>query len=62
VSAPFTFSGDMLGYETQMVREPRLVFDVPLSGHGTATLELLTAPRPSGPVLNFLRLTYTFEP
>jgi hypothetical protein len=61
VSAPFTFSGDLLGFETQMLRDPRLVFDLPMSGHGTATLELLTAPRPSGPVLAFLRLTYTFE-
>jgi hypothetical protein len=62
VSAPFTFSGDMLGFQTQMVRDPRLVFDLPMAGHGTVTLELLTAPSPSGPVLNFLRLTYTFEP
>jgi hypothetical protein len=61
VSAPFTFSGDLLGFETQMLRDPRLEFDLPMSGHGTATLELLTGPSPSGPVLNFLRLTYTFE-
>jgi hypothetical protein len=61
VSAPFTFSGNLKGFETLGLRDPRLVFDLPMSGHGTATLELLTAPRPSGPVLNFLRLTYTFE-
>ena len=36
VSAPFTFSGDLLGFETQMLRDPRLEFDLPMSG---------TAPR-----------------
>jgi hypothetical protein len=61
VSTPFTFSGDLKGFEVLGVREPRLVFDLPMTGHGTATLELLTAPSPSGAVLNFLRLTYTFE-
>jgi hypothetical protein len=61
VSAPFTFSGDLKGFEVLGLRDPRLVFDLPMAGHGTATLELLTAPSPSGPVLNFLRLTYTFE-
>jgi len=34
------------------------VFDLQMAGYGTATLELLTPPSPSGPVLNFLRLTY----
>ena len=61
VSAPFTFSGDLKGFEVLGLRDPRLVFDLPMAGHGTATLELLTGPSPSGPVLNFLRLTYTFE-
>jgi len=62
VSAPFTFSGDLKGFEVLGLRDPRLVFDLPMAGHGTATLELLTGPSPSGAVLNFLRLTYTFEP
>jgi hypothetical protein len=62
VSAPFTLSGDLKGFEVLGLRDPRLVFDLPMAGHGTATLELITAPSPSGPVLSFLRLTYTFEP
>jgi hypothetical protein len=61
VSTPFTLSGDLKGFEVLGLRDPRLVFDLPMAGHGTVTLELLTASSPSGPVLNFLRLTYTFE-
>ena len=59
VSAPFTFSGDLKGFDVLGRRAPRLVVDVPLTGHGTVTLELLSAP--SG-TLSFSRLTYVFEP
>ena len=66
VSAPFTFSGDLRGFEVISpggvpFRDPHLKFDLPMTGHGTATLELLTSPSQSGPVLNFFRLTYSFE-
>jgi len=62
VTAPFTLSGDLKGFEVLGLRDPRLVFDLPLTGHGTATLEFLTAPSPSGPVLQFFRLIYEFQP
>ena len=62
ISAPFTFAGDLKGFDVLMRRDPDLKFDLPLVGHGTAKLELLTAPSLDGPVMNFYRLTYTFEP
>jgi len=68
VRAPFTFSGDLRGFEVidpaggVPFRDPHLKFDLPMTGHGTATLGLLTAPSSPGPVLTFYRLTYTFEP
>jgi hypothetical protein len=58
VSAPFVASGDLRGYEVLGLRDPRLVFDVPVVGAGVATLELI--PSPSG-VYTFYRLVYTFE-
>jgi hypothetical protein len=58
VSAPFVASGDLRGFEVLGLREPRLVFDVPIVGAGVATLELLASP--SG-VYTFYRLVYTFE-
>jgi len=67
VSTPFTFSGDLKGFEVldpvggHPLRDPRLKFDLPMTGHGTATLELFTGAPSSGPVLFFLRLTYTFD-
>jgi hypothetical protein len=61
VSAPFTLSGDLKGFAVLGRRDPDLVFDLPLVGHGTATLQLLTGPGPSGVILEFYKLTYVFE-
>jgi hypothetical protein len=60
VSVPFRMSGVLKGYDVLNRRDPLLVFDVPLSGRGTATLELM-----SGPIgslgLTTGRLTYVFS-
>jgi len=62
VSAPFTIAGDLKGFDVLGRRTPLLVFDVPMTGHGTATLELVSEPSASGPMLSFLQITYSFEP
>ena len=61
VSAPFTFFGDLKGFAVLGQRDPDLVFDLPLVGHGTVTLQLLTGPGSTGLVLEFNKLTYVFE-
>ena len=58
VSAPFTFGGDLKGFEVLGLRDPKLVFDVPLTGRGTATFELLVGPSST---LTFFSLRYDFE-
>ncbi len=62
VSTPFTFSGDLKGFDVVGRCAPRLVFDLPFTGQGTVTLELLSSPSTSRPSLSFLRLTDAFEP
>ena len=63
VSAPFVLSGTFKGYEVVGVREPKLLFQVSLTGRGTATLKLLSGPAPGGGVqLTFSGLSYVFEP
>jgi hypothetical protein len=59
VSAPFTFAGDLKGFEVLGLRDPKLVFDLPLAGRGTATLDLLSGPNSS---LTFYQLRYEFAP
>jgi hypothetical protein len=59
VSVPFRMSGILKGYDVLNRRDPLLVFDVPLSGRGTATLELMSGPIGSLS-LTTGRLTYTF--
>jgi hypothetical protein len=60
-SAPFVLSGTMKGYDMRTAT-PTLLFELPLEGHGTATLELLAEPAPEGHVqLLFHELTYRFE-
>jgi hypothetical protein len=62
-SAPFALSGTLKGYQVAGVREPKLLFQVSLTGRGTATLKLLAAPAVDGGVrLSFVGLTYAFEP
>jgi hypothetical protein len=61
VSAPFTFFGDLKGFAVLGRRDPDLEFDLPLVGHGTVTLQLLTGPGSTGLVLEFNRLIYVFE-
>jgi len=62
-SAPFTMSGVLRGYDVVGVREPRLLFEVPLTGSGMATLEMLAHPNASGQILlTFYRLNYEFNP
>ncbi len=62
VSASFTASGEVRGYDVRGLRDPRLVFSLPASGHGTATLELIAAPSPTGGVaFTVYRVTYAFE-
>lgn len=58
VSAPFAFSGDLKGFEVLGLRDPKLAFDVPVSGRGTSTLEMLAGPTGT---MTFFRLTYRFE-
>jgi hypothetical protein len=59
VTAPFTFSGNLKGYEVLQRLVPKLVFDVPLTGRGTATLDLFS--RPNAPTMWFYRIRYAFE-
>jgi hypothetical protein len=61
VSAPFTFFGDLKGFDVVSRRDPDLLFDLPLLGHGMVTLELLSGSGETGPVLDFVKLTYRFE-
>jgi hypothetical protein len=70
MTAPFTLSGSLKGFEigtfdaaTGFVPRsaPKLVFDLPLAGRGTATLELLSTPL-FGKRMWFYRLRYAFEP
>ena len=62
-SAPFTMSGVLRGYDVVGVFEPRLLFEVPLTGSGTATVEMLAQPKASGQILlTFYRLQYEFSP
>ena len=60
VTVPFRMSGVLKGYDVLNRREPLLVFEVQVSGHGTATLEQM-----SGPIgslgLTTGRLTYAFS-
>jgi hypothetical protein len=62
-AAPFALSGTLKGYEILGFREPRLVFEWPLVGHGTATAELLAGPSPSGSgiALTVYRIIYAFD-
>jgi hypothetical protein len=60
VTAPFRLTGDLQGWVI-ISRDARMVFDLPLVGHGTATLELVTNPGPNGPTMGFFRITYSFE-
>jgi hypothetical protein len=60
VTAPFTLTGDLQGWVI-IARDARMVFDLPLVGHGTATLELVSSPGPNGPRMGFFRITYSFE-
>ena len=60
VTAPFRLTGDLQGWVI-IARDARMVFDLPLVGHGTATLELVTNPGPNGPTMGFFRITYSFE-
>jgi hypothetical protein len=57
VSVPFTLSGELKGFAVIGLREPRLVFDRPITGSGTATADLLVFP---GGSLQFLRMRYEF--
>jgi hypothetical protein len=59
VSMPFTFTGELKGFEVLGLRDPRLVFDLPVNGRGQATLDLLAAPSGS---MQFYRIRYEFEP
>ena len=61
VTAPFTLSGNLKGFEVPRF-VPKLVFDLPLTGRGTVTLELLGRPSANGPTMSFYRLRYAFEP
>jgi hypothetical protein len=61
VTAPFTFSGSLKGFEVLGRYVPRLVFDLPLTGRGTATLDLLSRPSTNAPTMWFYRIRYTFE-
>ena len=59
VTVPFRMSGVLKGYEVLNRRDPLLVFEIPLSGNGTATLDLLSGPAGSLS-LTTGRLTYAF--
>ena len=41
VQAPFTLTGKLKGYLVAGRRDPLLAFDVPVSGHGTATVRFI---------------------
>jgi hypothetical protein len=60
VTAPFRLTGNLEGWVI-IARDARKVFDLPLVGHGTATLELVSSPGPNGPTMGFFRITYSFE-
>jgi len=60
VTAPFRLTGNLEGWVI-IARDARKVFDLPLVGHGTATLELVSSPGPNGPTMGFFRMTYSFE-
>ena len=60
VTAPFRLTGDLQGWVI-IARDARQVFDLPLVGHGTATLELVSRLGPNGPTMGFFRITYVFE-
>jgi hypothetical protein len=61
-STPFTMSGALVGYNVSFVRDPQRQFGISLTGKGTATLEMLTAPGANGTVnVMFFRLRYVFE-
>src|SRR4029079_16065585 len=61
-SARCAMSGALRGYDVVGVREPRLLFEVPLTGSGMATLEMLAHPNASGQILlTFYRLQYEFN-
>ena len=51
------------GLRDSGISEPRLVFEWPLVGHGTATAELLAGPSPSGSgiALTVYRIIYAFD-
>ncbi len=55
VTAPFTLTGDLQGWVI-IARDARMVFGLPLVGHGTATLELVSKPGPNGPTWGFFRI------
>ena len=57
VRVPFTLTGELKGFDVIGRREPRLVFDRPIAGRGTATADLLVFPSGS---LQFLRIRYEF--
>jgi probable HAF family extracellular repeat protein len=61
VSSRFEVSGRLKGYEVLGLREPRLVFELPLKGRGLATLELLTERHPSGVAMRFYHLHYEID-
>ena len=61
VASTFELSGRLKGYEVLGLREPRLVFELPLKGRGVATLELVTERHPSGVAMRFYHLRYQFE-
>jgi hypothetical protein len=60
VTAPFRLTGDLQGWVI-IARDAKMLFDLPLVGHGTATLDLVASPGPNGPTMGFFRLTYSFE-
>jgi hypothetical protein len=53
VQVPFTLTGQLKGYLVAGRRDPLLAFDVPVSGHGTATLRFIMG--------SFLSVRFDFE-
>ncbi len=61
-STPFTMAGVLDGYDVVGVQEPRLVFTLPLTGQGTATVEMLAQPNSTGQIVfSSYRLRFEFE-
>ena len=60
VTAPFRLTGELQGWLI-VARDAKMQFALPLVGHGTATLELITNPGPNGPAMGFFRIQYVFE-